>query len=63
MPGALARALQRPFRPMLRVRQRGAYGPCEIKLSVAVRIRARKLKERPGGRVQYVRLRCRRARS
>ena len=56
---ALAGALQRPLRPMLRVRQRCVDGMREIELPVTVRIRARELEERPGRRVQQVRLRCR----
>lgn len=62
LPGALPRTLQRPFRPMRRVRQCGVYGTGEIELSVTVRIRTGELKERPSRRVQYVRLRCRSAR-
>lgn len=43
------------------VRERGVYRVREIELSVAVRVGTRKLEERPGRRMQYVRLRRRRA--
>jgi len=44
MSGALARALQRPFRPMRWACQCGVYGTGEIEPSVTVRIRAAELK-------------------
>src|SRR5580658_7295761 len=57
IPGAPARALERPFGALRRGSQRRLHRTAEIELSVAVRIRAGEFKVRPGRRVQYVRLR------
>src|ERR1700733_4427098 len=57
IPGAPARALERPFGALRRGSQRRFHRTAEIELSVAVRVRAGEFKVRPGRRVQYVRLR------